>query len=279
MRGWPAACYVKWVVKTSSPAIAPPLDVAGHVGRSTLALTGSIGSATVFLGRVLASLLRRPLRFELFVEQLQFVGSRSLLIVLLTSAFTGLVLTLQGYNALLRFGAERMIGPLVSLSLIRELAPVLAGLMITARAGSAMAATLGNMRVTEQIDALETLAIDPMGYLIVPRFRASLLAVPLLTAIFTLGGLAVAAVFGVRVLGLDRAAFVSSVKEAIQWSDVVEGIGKSLVFSVLIAWISTYRGYHATGGAKGVGLATTRAVVETSVAVLAVDYALTALLF
>ena len=254
-------------------------SVVGAVGRKSLVLAGETGSASIFLGRVLAALARPPLKLERLVEDVHFVGNRSVMIVILTSAFTGLVLTLQGYNALSRFGAERMIGALVSLSLIRELAPVLAGLMITARAGSAIAAELGNMRVTEQIDALKTMAIDPLEYLVVPRVRASLLAVPLLTALFTVGGLAVAGLFAVQVLGLERASFVASVKDAIEWRDVVEGTSKSGAFALLIAWIATYRGYHASGGARGVGQATTRAVVETSVSILALDYALTALLF
>lgn len=216
---------------------------------------------------------------KLVVEQIHFIGNRSVVIVVLTSAFTGLVLTLQGFNALLRFGAEGMVGALVALSLVRELAPVLAALMITARAGSAMAATLGNMRVTDQLDALQTMAIDPMSYVVVPRLWSSILVVPLLTSLFTLSGLLVAQLFAVHVLGLDRATFGASVRDAIEWSDVREGLVKSAVFSVLLAWIATYRGYHASGGAKGVGQATTRAVVETSVLVLGLDYVLTALLF
>jgi phospholipid/cholesterol/gamma-HCH transport system permease protein len=204
---------------------------------------------------------------------------QSIFIIALTGTFSGMVVTLQTSYALRAFSAEGRVGGIVAVSLTRELAPVFSAIMVTARAGSAMAAELGNMRVTEQIDALKTMAIDPIEYLVVPRVRASLLAVPLLTAMFTLGGLAVAGLFGVQVLGLERASFVASVKDAIEWSDVVEGMSKSLAFALLIAWIATYRGYHAAGGARGVGQATTRAVVETSVAILALDYALTALLF
>ena len=244
-----------------------------------MGVAGATGHATLFLGRSLSLLVRPPFRFQLIIEQMHFIGNRSVVIVVLTSAFTGLVLTLQGYNALLRFGAERMVGALVALSLVRELAPVLGVLMVSARAGSAMAATLGNMRVTEQIDALKTMAIDPMSYAVVPRILSSILVVPLLTTIFTLSGLGVALLFGVHALGLDRAQFESSVKNAIEGSDVVEGLVKSLAFALLLAWIATYRGYHASSGAKGVGQATTRAVVETSVLVLGADYALTALLF
>jgi phospholipid/cholesterol/gamma-HCH transport system permease protein len=135
------------------------------------------------------------------------------------------------------------------------------------------------MRVTEQVDALKTMAIDPLGYLVAPRILAAVLVAPMLTALFTLTGLAVAQWFGVGALGLDRAQFASSVRDAIEWPDVVEGLSKSLTFAILMVWIATYRGYHARGGAQGVGQATTRAVVETSVLVLALDYVLTALLF
>jgi phospholipid/cholesterol/gamma-HCH transport system permease protein len=251
----------------------------GGLGRTLLSFVAETGRVGLFLARTLSLLPRSPYRFRALLEQIQFVGNRSVLIVALTSAFTGLVLTLQGYNALLRFGAERMVGALVSLSLVRELAPVLAALMITARAGSAIAATLGNMRVTEQMDALETMAIDPMSYAVVPRVWASIICVPLLTAGFALCGLWVAELFGAGALGLDAASFRSGVKAAIEPSDVVEGLTKSCVFSLVIAGMATYRGFHATGGAKGVGQATTRAVVETSVLVLGLDYALTALLF
>jgi phospholipid/cholesterol/gamma-HCH transport system permease protein len=251
----------------------------GRLGRATLTFVAETGRVGVFFARTLWLLLQPPFRFRAVLEQIQFVGNRSVLIVALTSAFTGLVLTLQGYNALLRFGAERMVGALVSLSLVRELAPVLAALMITARAGSAIAATLGNMRVTEQMDALETMAIDPISYAVVPRVWASIISVPLLTAAFALCGLWVAQLFGAGALGLDAAGFRASVYDAIEFSDVVEALTKSSVFSLVIACMATYRGFHASGGAKGVGQATTRAVVETSVLVLGLDYSLTALLF
>jgi phospholipid/cholesterol/gamma-HCH transport system permease protein len=251
----------------------------GSIGRRGLEMAGSVGHAALFLARSMGAAATPPFRPRAILEQMHFVGNRSVVIVVLTSAFTGLVLTLQGYNALSRFGAERMVGALVALSLVRELAPVLAALMITARAGSAMAATLGNMRVTEQMDALVAMAIDPIRYCVVPRLWASVLCVPLLTALFAVSGLFVARVFGVNVLGLDAAGFAASVESAIEPSDVVEGVSKSALFSVLIAWIASYRGFHASGGARGVGQATTRAVVETSVLILALDYTLTALLF
>lgn len=255
------------------------MSLVGRLGRSTLSFIAETGRIGVFSARALWLMPQRPFRGRAVLEQIHFVGNRSVLIVALTSAFTGLVLTLQGYNALLRFGAEQMVGALVALSLVRELAPVLAALMITARAGSAIAATLGNMRVTEQMDALETMAIDPMSYAVVPRLWASIISVPLLTSAFAVCGLWVAQLFAAGALGLDAAGFRASVQDAIEASDVVEGLTKSCVFSVVIACMGTYRGFHASGGAKGVGQATTRAVVETSVLVLGLDYALTALLF
>lgn len=251
----------------------------GGLGQRVLQTAGGLGEATLFLVFALRRVPIRPRRFKLFLEQLHFIGNRSVLIIALTGAFTGLVLTLQGYNTLERFGAEQWVGRLVALSLTKELAPVLGALMVTARAGSAIAATLGNMRVTEQIDALKTLAIDPLDYLVAPRLYAGILVAPLLTSMFTLVGLAVSLGFSAAVLGMQVNQFAYSVADAIGTGDVLEGLTKSLVFAALMVWIATYRGYHAEGGAKGVGLATTRAVVETSVAVLAADYVLTALLF
>jgi phospholipid/cholesterol/gamma-HCH transport system permease protein len=253
--------------------------VVGGCGRQVLHAVGLCGHASLFLARAWAQLLRPPFRLGLVLEHVHFIGSRSVAVVALTGAFTGLVLALQGYTALVRFGAEEMVGALIALSLVRELAPVLAALMVTARAGSAIAATLGNMRVTEQIDALTSMAIDPMSYLVAPRTLAAVCVAPALTAIFTLTGLAVGELFCVRVLGMDRAQFSANVADAIEWSDVVEGLTKSLIFALLMVWIACYEGYRASGGAKGVGQATTSAVVTTSVLTLAIDYVLTALFF
>lgn len=251
----------------------------GRIGRTALDALGAIGRQCSFLARTSVQLARPPFRPRMLLEQVHFFGNRSLSIIMLTSSFTGLVLALQGYNALSRFGADQMVGALVALSLTRELAPVLAALMVTARAGSAIAATIGSMRVTEQIDALETMAIDPISYLVAPRLLAGLVAVPMLTAIFALVGLGVAQIYTGHVLGLDASKFSSSAFEAVEWQDASAGIYKSLVFAVFIVWIAAYRGYFATGGALGVGRATTRAVVETSVLILASDYVMTALMF
>lgn len=255
------------------------LDPLGLLGRRVLAGVADAGRATLFLAQTIRRLPWSLRRGGALLESVHFIGNRSLAVIALTACFTGLVLALQGYNALERFGAEQMIGPLVALSLTRELGPVLGALMVTARAGSAIAAMLGNMRVTEQIDAIRTMAIDPIDYLVAPRLASVLIAMPLLVALFNVLGLVAALEFSHRVLGLERALFLSTVRDSLEWSDIAAGLYKSLAFGILMVWISTFRGFHASGGAKGVGQATTRAVVEVSVLVLALDYVLTALLF
>jgi phospholipid/cholesterol/gamma-HCH transport system permease protein len=266
------AAALEWTVRVIG---TPP----GWIGRRAIAIAGQAGRAAIFLGRASVRVGRRPVRAHLYAEHVRFIGSRSVVIVLLTSAFTGMVLALQGYLALSRFGSESRVGALVALSLVRELAPVLAALMVTARAGSAIAATLANMRMTEQIDALEALAIDPLHYLVTPRLWAALIAVPMLTAMFSLFGLLCAYLLGAGALGLDPGVFAGGARAAVEWSDVAHSMWKAIVFAILIVWIAAFRGFHARGGAAGVGRATTRAVVEASVAILMADYVLTALLF
>jgi phospholipid/cholesterol/gamma-HCH transport system permease protein len=190
-----------------------------------------------------------------------------------------LVLVLQGYTALARFGSESLVGSLVALSLTRELAPVLTALMVTARAGSAMTASIGNMAVTEQIDALDALAVDPLRYLVLPRLVATAAALPLLAALFSVSGIAAGYLLGVNVLGLDGLAFMANVRSSVEWRDVWVGLCKAIVFGVVIASIATFRGCQTRGGALGVGRATSRTVVEAAVLILCGDYVMTALLF
>ncbi|MCA9551393.1 MAG: ABC transporter permease [Myxococcales bacterium] len=250
----------------------------GVAGRRTLALVAGVGRSALFLGATLRRMFARPFRGRLVLQHMRFIGNRSVGIVLLTSTFTGMVLVLQGHNALSRFGSEIYLGPLVALSLIRELGPVLAALMVTARAGSAIAATIAGMRVTEQIDALEVMAVDSVQYLASTRMLAALLVVPMLTAFFNLAGIAAAHTFGVSVLGIDGGTFMASIRDSVELSDVNVGVVKSLLFAIFIAWVSTDQGYHATRGAEGIGRATTTSVVVVSVLVLAGDYVMTALL-
>jgi phospholipid/cholesterol/gamma-HCH transport system permease protein len=249
----------------------------GRMGRGTFRVIADAGRLATFLHSVVARVARPPFRFLDTVVQLEFVGARSVGVVALSAVFTGLVLALQGYNVLVRFGSENLVGSLVALSLTRELAPVLTAIMVTARAGSAMAATIGNMAVSEQIDALKSLAVDPVKVLAAPRLVASVVALPLLTAMFSLAGIGAAYLFGVSVLRLDGLAFMSNVRSSVRWDDVSIGLVKAVVFGVVIAWIATFRGFHTTGGARGVGDATSRTVVQTVVAILCGDYVITAL--
>ena len=251
----------------------------GGAGRGALRAVATTGRLALFLGAGAARLPRRPLRAAAILMQIDFIGARSVGVVALSAVFTGLVLALQGYTVLVRFGSENLVGSLVALSLTRELAPVLTALMVTARAGSATAATIGNMAVTEQIDAIRALAVDPLHYLVTPRLVAAVVVMPMLTALFSLAGIAAAYLFAVNVLGLDGLAFMSNVRASMQSKDVSVGLWKAVVFGVLIAWIATFRGYGVTGGAMGVGRATSRTVVESAVLILGGDYVMTALLF
>lgn len=251
----------------------------GSIGRAAIGATGTLGTAAIFVVTGSTRFFSPPWRVRSVIEQISFIGSKSVGIILLTSAFTGMVLALQGYNALVDFDAEQKVGSLVVLSLVRELGPVLTALMLTARAGSAIAATLGNMRVGAQIDALETMGIDPVSFLVTPRVAAGMIAGPILTAFFIVAGFGFAYLFGTSMLQLEGALFLNDARSAVAPDDVLSGFVKSLVFSFLIVWIATWRGFGAGEGAKGVGTATTRAVVDASVLVLVVNYALTALMF
>jgi phospholipid/cholesterol/gamma-HCH transport system permease protein len=250
----------------------------GFVGRRVIGWVGETGRATIFLGLSVAGVVRPRLRPRDFAEHLHFIGNRSILIILLTSTFTGMVLCLQGYNALRRFGSDVYLGPLVALSLVREIGPVFAALMVVARAGSAMSATIGGMRVTEQIDALEAMAVDPIAFLSSPRLLASLVALPILTTLFDLMGIGSAYLFGAGVLRIDGGAFMSGVRDSVDGADILVGLYKSLVFGLFIAWVACYQGFYAFGGARGIGRAATTTVVTVSVLVLASDYVLTAFL-
>lgn len=232
----------------------------------------------LFLLTTVAWLVRPPFRpFQLF-KQVHFIGYKSTFVVVLTAAFTGMVLSLQGYYTLRKFGSEGLLGSAVALSMIRELGPVLAALMVTARAGSAMTAEIGIMRITEQIDALDTMAINPQQYLIAPKIVAGLISVPLLVAIFDVVGIYGGYLVGVDLLGVNAGSYWSSIHSAVEWKDVYGGILKSISFGLLITWVCCYKGYYTRMSAEGLGTATTQAVVLASVVVLVWDYFLTSVL-
>lgn len=256
------------------------------LGRTILAIIHAFTVAIDEAGRMIllaAEVLRcifiPPIRWRLTMEQLQFVGVSSLFIVLLTGAFTGMVFALQSGRAFALFRAETLTGAVASISIARELAPVLTALMVTARAGSAMAAQIGTMQVTQQVDALISMAVNPVNYLIVPRVLGTVLVIPILTALFDFVGVLGCYVVGVKLLRIDEAIFVQKIRYYVDVSDIVQGLFKSVVFGFILAIVGCYKGYHAHGGASGVGKVTTQAVVIASVAILVTDYFLTALLF
>lgn len=213
------------------------------------------------------------------MDQLDFVGAQSILLIGLTGCFTGMVSVLQGYNGLHRYGAESMIGATVVLALARELGPVISALMIVGRVGSAFTAELGSMRNTQQIDALASMAVDPVQYLIAPRIIASLLCLPILTVIFCFFGMVGGYWVAVAHLGLDPGMFLSGVRYYLDAGDVTHGLTKSVAFGLIFSLVACSEGYHVRGGARGVGLATTRSVVVSAVLILIGDYFMTSVMF
>jgi phospholipid/cholesterol/gamma-HCH transport system permease protein len=202
-----------------------------------------------------------------------------MLVIALTGIFTGMVVALQGFPTLRRVGSEALLGPMVSLSLIRELGPVLTALMVTGRAGSAIAAEIGIMRTTEQIDALELMGLNPLRYVVVPNVLASLLALPVLTVLFDVIGILGGYLVGVPLLGLSGGTYFGEMSNYVEMKDVLGGIYKAVTFGLLIGWVCCYEGYHSRFGAEGVSAATTRAVVNASVLILVWDYFVTSIVF
>lgn len=248
------------------------------VGRNSLWIVGEMGRMMVFLISTVAWMVRPPFRFMQILKQIHFIGVKSLFVIVLTGAFTGMVLGLQGYYSLRKFGAEGLLGSAVALSIIRELGPVLSALMVTGRAGSAMTAEIGIMRITEQIDALDTMAVNPMQYLIAPKVLASVLIMPMLCSIFDIIGIYGGYLVGVELLGVSSGGYTSSMESSVEWKDVYGGFLKAISFGVIISWVCTYKGYHTTMSAEGLGTATTEAVVLSSVLILIWDYFLTSVL-
>jgi phospholipid/cholesterol/gamma-HCH transport system permease protein len=248
------------------------------IGRTTIEMMQELGRTGKFLAYALYSLARHPGRPVHILKQINFIGAKSIFVIVLTAGFTGMVLGLQGYYTLTKFGSEGMLGTAVALSLIRELGPVLSALMVTGRAGSAITAEIGIMRISEQIDALDTMALDPYKYLISPKFIAAMISMPLLCAIFDVVGIYGGWLVGVKLLGVNPGAYFSEMYKAVEWKDVYSGFAKSFSFGVIIAWIGCYKGYYAGHGAEGVSKATTESVVLTSVLILVWDYFLTSIL-
>ncbi len=237
-----------------------------------------------FASRFLAVLLRESLilarRPRLLLREVYFTGVLSLIIIMVSGLFVGLVLGLQGYDTLKRFGASEALGVLVALSLVRELGPVVAALLFASRAGSAMTAEIGLMKATEQLSAMEMMAVSPIARVIVPRFWAGVICMPLLAALFSAMGVWGGHLVGVELIGVDQGSFWSQMQATIDVQrDIGNGIIKSFVFGIAISWIAVFEGYNAPATAEGVSGATTRTVVTSSLAILALDFVLTALMF
>lgn len=238
----------------------------------------ALGKFVLFLVNTIFYAVLPPYKPRLLIRQIRTIGASSFYLIVLIGAFTGMVLGLQGYNTLRRFGSEGALGTLVALGLVRELGPVLAALMIAARAGSAMAAELGSMQATEQIDALTVMAINPVQYLVSPRLLAGLFSFPLLTAIFDVVGIYGGYLVGVRLMGGAGSSYFGGIASNLTAHDIRVGIMKSLVFGVVVIWVCCYKGYNAERMATGVSRATTEAVVLSSVLILAWDYFLGSIL-
>jgi phospholipid/cholesterol/gamma-HCH transport system permease protein len=252
--------------------VAPALRTFEALGRRTIDVVEALGRFGAFLGVALGLLFSPPFKWRACVSRIHYVGFNSLLIILLTGTFTGMVLGLQLYLTLQRFGAEAYLGPAVALSIIRELGPVLSALMVTGRAGSALTAEIGIMRITEQIDALTVMALNPMRYLAVPSLLAGLITFPMMTAVFDTVGIFGGYLVGVQLLGLSQGTYFGEMKTFVDMRDIMTGFWKSLSFGVIVTWVATYKGFHVGHGAEGVARATTQSVVLASVLILVWDY-------
>ncbi len=238
-----------------------------------------IGKISLLFIQTIKWALRPPLGFRNILKQMEEVGVRSIPVVLITAVSTGMVLALQSHTGFKRFNAESLVGTVVALSMTRELGPVLTALIVAGRAGAAMAAELGTMRVTEQIDALSTMAANPIKYLIVPRLLAGMLMLPILTIFSDAIGIAGGYFVAVQVLNVNPVVYLRRTTDFLEYDDIYGGLLKAFVFGIIIATVSCYKGFNTQGGAEGVGKATTGAVVLSSMLILISDYFLTAMLF
>ncbi len=253
------------------------------LGRNAIFLTRELGRIAIFLAQGVAFIFHPPFQFSKILQQVHFIGAKSVFVVCLTGAFTGMVLGIQGYYSLSQFGSTGFLGPAVALSLIRELGPVLTAVMVTGRAGSSVAAEIGIMRISEQIDALETMDINPIRFLISPKIAAALISFPLLTAMFDLVGIFGGYLTASILLDMNPAIYFSRIESSVVMADVSGGFLKSFVFALVVVTICSYQGYFTHTrtkgfGAEGVSNATTTAVVQSCVLILVTDYVLTSFL-
>ncbi|MDO6565620.1 lipid asymmetry maintenance ABC transporter permease subunit MlaE [Alteromonas sp. 1_MG-2023] len=249
------------------------------IGANVIGKVTAIGRATYMLmGALLA--FPRLKNIPLTIKQLHVVGVQSLLIIIVSGLFIGMVMALQGYTILVDYGAEGSLGPMVALSLLRELGPVVTALLFAGRAGSALTAEIGLMKATEQISSLEMMAVDPLRRIVAPRFWAGMISMPMLALIFSAVGILGGHLVGVDWLGVDVGSYWSIMQSTVEWGeDVVNGIIKSLVFALVVTWIAIFKGYDSIPTSEGISKATTETVVYSSLAVLGLDFVLTALMF
>ncbi|MDM8568064.1 lipid asymmetry maintenance ABC transporter permease subunit MlaE [Thiotrichales bacterium HSG1] len=256
------------------------LNQLQHLGKVTLGFFERLGRGHIFLVQVLAAIPGLFLRPRLIIAQIFSIGVLSLSIILVSGLFIGMVLGLQGYNTLVNFGATESLGAVVSLSLVRELGPVLTSLLFAGRAGSALTAEIGLMKATEQLSGMEMMAVNPIKRVIAPRFLGGIIAMPILAIIFSAVGILGGYFLVVEVLGVDAGSFWSQMQDKTDLiADVMNGVIKSIVFGIVVTWIAVFEGYDCVPTAEGVSRATTKTVVHASLATLALDFLLTALMF
>ena len=255
------------------------MNALAAIGARTLSRISAVGRAGIMLFGALAAVPRLK-NIPLTIRQLHVVGVQSLLIIMVSGLFIGMVMALQGYTILVDYGAEASLGPMVALSLLRELGPVVTALLFAGRAGSALTAEIGLMKATEQLSSLEMMAVDPLRRIVSPRFWAGMIAMPMLALIFSAIGILGGHMVGVDWLGVDAGSYWSVMQSTVEWDkDVLNGVIKSLVFALVVTWIAIFKGYDSVPTSEGISKATTETVVFSSLAVLGLDFVLTALMF
>lgn len=255
-------------------------ELLAQIGQRTLLFYQQVGRFSLFFYHVLIGRPKFKIGYQLLIAQLFSVGCLSLVIIVVSSLFIGMVLGLQGYTILRKFGAEQALGQLIALSLVRELGPVVCALLFAGRAGSAITAEIGLMKATDQLSSMEMLGVNPIRRIVAPRFWAGQISMPILTLIFNVVAIYGGYLVGVKWLGVDGGAFWANMQSSVDFSDdIFNGVIKSIIFGTIISWISVYQGYECVPTAEGIGRATTRTVVYSSLAILCLDFFLTAVMF
>lgn len=250
-----------------------------RLGKSAIDRINAVGQASIMMFGALFAVPQLK-NIRLTIQQVYVVGVQSLLIIMVSGLFIGMVMALQGYTILVNYGAEGSLGPMVALSILRELGPVVTGLLFAGRAGSALTAEIGLMKATEQLSSLEMMAVDPLRRVIAPRFWAGIISMPMLTIIFSAIGILGGHIVGVDWLGVDAGSYWSIMQSTVEWDkDVLNGVIKSVVFALVVVWIALYKGYSCIPTSEGISQATTQTVVYSSLAILGLDFILTALMF